>query len=97
MTAPYIVQPRDTLSAIAARFGIAWPELYAMNRAVVGPNPDLIYEGQVLQVPVVVSPAPAPGFIKTDPGKDDGYKQDAGGISPVLLVGGALLAWLFMS
>jgi nucleoid-associated protein YgaU len=34
-------------SAIAAR----WPHWYAANRAVIGPDPDVLLPGQVLQSP----------------------------------------------
>lgn len=47
----YIVQPGDCLSVIADHYGIAWPDLYAANAEVVGPNPNLIYPGQVLVIP----------------------------------------------
>lgn len=51
--ATYTVVAGDTLSGIAARFGMSWQALYDFgnNRAVVGSNPDLIYPGQVLDVP----------------------------------------------
>jgi LysM repeat protein len=44
----------DTLSGIARdEMGDIgrWPELYDANRDVVGSNPDLIYPGQILQIP----------------------------------------------
>jgi LysM repeat protein len=49
-TMRYIVRPGDTLSAIAARFGLrgGWPALYAANRAVVGSDPNVIRIGTVL-------------------------------------------------
>lgn len=63
----YTVQPGDTLSGIAQRaLGDAarWPELYAANRAAIGPNPNLIAVGTVLQLPTgsraPAGPAPAP-------------------------------------
>ncbi len=47
----YIVQPGDTLSAIAAKLGIAdWQRLYEANAGVIGGDPDLIRPGQVLVV-----------------------------------------------
>lgn len=46
----YTVVSGDTLSAIAARYGITWEHLYAVNRAVVGSNPNLIFPGQHLNV-----------------------------------------------
>jgi len=48
----YTVRPGDTLSGIAARFGIAdWRTLYEANKGVVGPDPNLILPGQVLTIP----------------------------------------------
>ncbi|MFE2166317.1 LysM peptidoglycan-binding domain-containing protein [Streptomyces sp. NPDC059447] len=50
----YTVQSGDSLSAIARReLGneARWRELYAMNRGVIGANPDLIRPGQVLTLP----------------------------------------------
>ncbi|MEU8434332.1 LysM domain-containing protein [Streptomyces sp. NPDC029216] len=50
----YTVKPGDSLSAIARReLGneARWRELYAMNRGVIGANPDLIHPGQVLTLP----------------------------------------------
>jgi LysM repeat protein len=51
--ARYVVQPGDTLSGIAARFAVrgGWPALYAANRPLLGPDPDLIYPGTVLLLP----------------------------------------------
>jgi len=49
----HIVQPGDTLSAIAAdELGDAtrWPEIFALNRDVIS-NPDIIVPGQVLLLP----------------------------------------------
>jgi hypothetical protein len=49
----YAVQPGDTLAAIARKLSIAggWQELYATNRGVIGPDPNIIHPGQVLQLP----------------------------------------------
>lgn len=46
----YVVKPGDTLSGIAARYGTTWQQLYAWNRSVIGPNPNLIKPDQVLRV-----------------------------------------------
>ena len=47
------MQPGDSLSAIAARFGIqgGWPPLYASNLKVIGWNPDVLHPGAVLVLP----------------------------------------------
>jgi nucleoid-associated protein YgaU len=62
------VRPGDTLWGIAADFlptgataqdvAAAWPQWYAANRAVIGPDPDLIEPGQRLVRPTT---APVPG------------------------------------
>jgi hypothetical protein len=46
--ATYVVKPGDTLSQIAARHGISggWQKIYALNRAQIGGDPDLIFPGQ---------------------------------------------------
>ncbi len=48
--ARYVIQPGDTLSAIAARFAVrgGWPALYAANRDRIGPDPGAIRPGTVL-------------------------------------------------
>jgi hypothetical protein len=51
----YTVQHGDSLSAIALQYlhdASRWPEIYAMNRAIIGDNPDLIYSGTVLRLPL---------------------------------------------
>jgi hypothetical protein len=48
------VRPGDTLWEIAAEHlghGERWPEIYALNRAVVGADPDLIQPAQRLRLP----------------------------------------------
>jgi len=51
--ARYVVQPGDTLAGIAAGLGVrgGWPALYAANRAVIGPDPDVVRPGAVLVLP----------------------------------------------
>jgi LysM repeat protein len=49
-----VVEPGDTLSGIAEEeLGNAdrWHNLYEENRDLIGPNPDLIHPGQVIQLP----------------------------------------------
>src|SRR4051794_38942784 len=55
----YAVQPGDTLSGIAARFAVrgGWPALYAANRPVIGPDPNVIHPGIVLVLPGRTVPA----------------------------------------
>jgi LysM repeat protein len=53
--ARYVIQPGDTLSAIAARFAVrgGWPALYAANRDRIGPEPGTIRPGTILTLPGV--------------------------------------------
>jgi LysM repeat protein len=57
-TARYVVQPGDTLSGIAARFAVrgGWPTLYAANRPLIGPDPNVIHPGTVLVIPAETAP-----------------------------------------
>src|SRR5215475_4557251 len=51
-TTRYVVRSGDTLSGIAARFGVrGWPALYAANRRAIGPDPNIIHSGTVLVLP----------------------------------------------
>jgi peptidoglycan endopeptidase LytE len=52
-SAPYVVQPGDTLSAIAARFGTTVAALAAANGLA---NPNRIRVGQTLRVPAALAP-----------------------------------------
>jgi LysM repeat protein len=57
--ARYTVAPGDTLSAVAASLGVAggWQALYAANRQVVGPDPNVVRPGTVLVTPRPAVPA----------------------------------------
>ncbi|MCD9877493.1 LysM peptidoglycan-binding domain-containing protein [Streptomyces guryensis] len=46
----YTVREGDTLSGIAARHGTTWQRLYAVNKAVIGGDPDQIVPGQQLNL-----------------------------------------------
>jgi LysM repeat protein len=56
----YAVGPGDTLSGIATALGTpgGWPALYAANRRAIGPNPDAIRSGTVLEIPHPASAEP---------------------------------------
>lgn len=54
----YIIQPGDTLFAIARRFGITLAELLAANPQI--DNPDLVFPGQRIIIPV---PAPPEVYV----------------------------------
>src|SRR3984957_1098683 len=57
--ARYVVQPGDTLSGIAARFGVrgGGPALYAAHRPLIGSDPDVVRPGTVLVLPGRSAPA----------------------------------------
>ena len=62
--ARYTVASGDTLAGIAAALAVrgGWPALYAANRRVIGPDPNMIRPGIVLTVRRPAAPAqPAPG------------------------------------
>jgi nucleoid-associated protein YgaU len=48
----YVIQPGDYLSAVAARHRVpgGWQTLYALNRQVIGKNPNLVFPGQRLRL-----------------------------------------------
>ena len=53
-TRTYTVKKGDCLWTIAKKFynsGAQWKKIYEANRSVIGSNPNLIYEGQVLIIP----------------------------------------------
>jgi LysM repeat protein len=50
-TVTYTVQPGDTLAKIGRQFCTPWQEIYYLNKAVIGPNPNVLVPGTVLQVP----------------------------------------------
>ena len=50
-TVSYVVKPDDTLSSIARQFCTSWQQIYHLNRAVIGPNPNVLRSGTVLHVP----------------------------------------------
>ena len=59
----YIVQPGDTLSQIAARYGTTYQTLAALNQLA---NPNLIYPGQRIRVPE--GGAPEARYYTVQPG-----------------------------
>ena len=54
----YVVRPGDSLSSIAVARAVrgGWQALYAANRRVIGPDPDVIHPGTVLVLPGRVTP-----------------------------------------
>jgi phospholipase C len=69
----YTVQPGDTLSTIARdQLGDVnkWQALYALNRSVIGNNPNLLYAGEVL---VLVPGTPAHRLVSSLPPPQTSY------------------------
>ncbi|MFC0674495.1 LysM peptidoglycan-binding domain-containing protein [Brachybacterium hainanense] len=76
-----VVRPGDSLWSITddllgpgadddARIAAVWPELYAVNSRIIGPDPDLIEPGMVLAVPVGVDAAAQDEAPTAAPGTD---------------------------
>jgi len=60
----YTVQPGDSLFTIAQRFGTTVPAILALNPQIT--DPDLIFPGQRICIPVAPTPAcPPPNFLYT--------------------------------
>jgi spore coat assembly protein SafA len=49
MVTTYVVQPGDTLSGIAERFGVSLSDLEKANPQIT--NPDLIFPGEIIHIP----------------------------------------------
>lgn len=60
-TRTYTVVPGDTLSAIAARFGVSLQSVIAANPQIA--NPDLIYPGDVITIPAAIPPTGGEDYI----------------------------------
>ncbi len=56
----YVVQQGDTLGKIAARAGVSWRDIWAVNPQIK--NPSLIYAGQVINLPAGASVPPTPVY-----------------------------------
>lgn len=46
----YTIEPEDCLSLIGEKFGKDWYRIYQDNIDIIGNNPDLIIEGQVIKI-----------------------------------------------
>lgn len=62
----YIVRPGDTLFKIGLQFGISWTEIAEANGLV---NPNQIYAGQTLKIPVNAPPPPPVVHHVVQPGE----------------------------
>lgn len=85
----YTVEPGDTLSAIAARFGTSVEAIAATNGIA---DPNLIYAGQVISIPsgtvaVSVAPSPPPAPVTVT---SSGTASGIGGYSNPLRAVGSL-------
>ena len=60
MASTYTVKRGDSLSKIAKQLGFkSWQDLYALNKSIIGSNPNLIYAGQKLQTAATPATAAA--------------------------------------
>ncbi len=60
----YTVQPGDTLSRLAIRFGTTITELLRINNIA---NPNIIFVGQTINIPTANTPAPEPVVTENAP------------------------------
>jgi LysM repeat protein len=58
-TGQYVVRAGDTLNEIAVRHGTTWQQLHAINRNVLGANPNVLRVGQGLALSGTAAPAAA--------------------------------------
>ncbi|MDA8334541.1 MAG: LysM domain-containing protein [Peptococcaceae bacterium] len=56
----YVVQSGDTMYTVAGKFGVPLAALITANPRIKDPN--VIYPGQVLNIPVARGPSPPPGW-----------------------------------
>jgi LysM domain len=75
--ATWTVRPGDTLSSIAVALALpgGWQALYAANRRVIGPNPDLIRAGIILVTPGSAARKKAPATAAAGSGHHQAQPQ----------------------
>ena len=89
----YTVAAGDSLSGIAARLlddASRWPEIYRLNEAIIGVDPDLIHPGQTLVIPdtsPMTTPEPATGELTP--------AQERGALTAILVVAAAAAFLMF--
>ncbi len=86
----YIVRAGDTLSTIAARHGTTWQQLHALNRDVIGADPNILRVGQRLALdgPAAQTPAVAVSRVAdvaASPGAARTSGQDAKSIARTMV------------
>jgi LysM repeat protein/Tol biopolymer transport system component len=89
-TTVYVVQPGDTLFRIAQRFGTTVDTLIRLNPGI---NPNLIYPGQRIQVPVQAPPPPPVDiplgctvFVSDRSGQAEVWRSQPNGENPLRLI-----------
>ena len=93
----YVVQPGDTLSALALRFGTTVSALVEANGIA---NPDLIYVGQTLAIPgpsatVTYATSPSPSNLVANGNFEAGFGPDGVGLSWYRFDNGGLATYVF--
>ncbi len=63
---PYTVQQGDTLAKIASKYCTTWEEIYQINAAAIGPDPNTLHPGTLIYVPNRC-PAPPSGVYDHGP------------------------------
>ncbi len=83
----YVVRVGDTLGKIAARQGTTWQQLHALNREVIGANPNVLRVGQRLVLNGATAPsssaaAPSAAHERASRGFDRSVGADAAAPAP---------------
>ncbi|MFL5624034.1 MAG: LysM peptidoglycan-binding domain-containing protein [Ktedonobacteraceae bacterium] len=54
-TMTYVVKAGDTLASIGRKYKLSWSQIYKLNASVIGPNPNRLYAGEKLRIPLQVA------------------------------------------
>ena len=71
----YVVRPGDIASGIAARLGVPFTLIVALNPSI---DLNIIHVGDILNVPNVVIPPPPPGSVPAGPAPNRTYTVESG-------------------
>lgn len=77
-----VVQPGDTLTAIGARHGQTWQDLWRRNLSAL-PDPSMLRPGQVLSLVAPLAPLPVPQPVRPVPAATDAPEPSPAAKAPV--------------
>lgn len=85
-----IKDSNDWLSKLAATYlgdPMLYPKIYEANKDVIA-DPDRVYGGEVIWIPIDDKPKPVAGPSSTSPSKSSNFKMDK---NKIMIAGGASL------